>query len=507
MRPEERRSSRRLQSAKAEESEGQTEAKGANRNKRRRQQLQPLQQAPRTKSTSDDASASDDDAHVNRDHDMNDWRTAIRKPINYTVSNDVVRLQTAFVTVVAVLGTLVLFMLYLLLPARASLPYPSAHDDHLHADRQTSADCHCAPASAYNATYPLTPPLVRSGRQSGVRYRIALIADLDLDSKSSQQPAPAKSSSAGFTSSASSSAAAPAPASSNNWHSFLLKGYLTHFADDELVRIDWDKEGRQRIFSSISSAGRGMELSELTVFNGKLYSCDDRTGIVYQIPIHGSESGSSADPIPWVILNDGDGASGKGFKCEWMAVKDKQLHVGGLGKEGTSVTGELISYNPQWIKVVSVDGSVQHVNWRPQFLSLMKAAGLSYPGYMIHESAAWSKVHRRWFFLPRRSSELTYNEVEDERRGTNMLISADESFSDVRVTRVGSIVPTLGYSSFKFLPGTKDRLIVALKSQEDAGNIATFISVFTVDGKIILDDQRVAEQEGQGVKYEGIEFI
>lgn len=70
-----------------------------------------------------------------------------------------------------------------------------------------------------------------------------------------------------------------------------------------------------------------MELSELVVFNGHLYSCDDRTGIIYEILIEKKLA------IPWVILSDGNGkVSGKGFKCEWMTVKDKKLYVGGLGE-------------------------------------------------------------------------------------------------------------------------------------------------------------------------------
>lgn len=48
----------------------------------------------------------------------------------------------------------------------------------------------------------------------------------------------------------------------------------------------------------------GMELSELVVFNGHLYSVDDRTGVVYRI------EGDQA--VPWVILPDGDGSVSKG---------------------------------------------------------------------------------------------------------------------------------------------------------------------------------------------------
>ena len=43
--------------------------------------------------------------------------------------------------------------------------------------------------------------------------------------------------------------------------------------------------------------------------------------------------------MPWVILEDGPGDVNKGFKAEWMAVKDHLLYVGGLGKEWTTVDG------------------------------------------------------------------------------------------------------------------------------------------------------------------------
>lgn len=47
-----------------------------------------------------------------------------------------------------------------------------------------------------------------------------------------------------------------------------------------------------------------MELSELVVFNGHLYSVDDHTGVVYRILDNRA--------VPWVILSDGDGMVSKG---------------------------------------------------------------------------------------------------------------------------------------------------------------------------------------------------
>lgn len=67
---------------------------------------------------------------------------------------------------------------------------------------------------------------------------------------------------------------------------------------------------------------------------------------------------------------------------------------------------------------------------------------------------------------------------------------------------IGEIVPTHGYSSFKFLPGTNDKIIVALKSEEVGSKTASYITVFDIDGAIILPEIKVADH-----KYEGIEFV
>lgn len=125
----------------------------------------------------------------------------------------------------------------------------------------------------YNDTYPLSPP---QRNPEGVRYRIGVIADLDTQSRGSEE---------------------------HTWFSYLKKGYLVLSASGDSVTVEWDEE-ESMLRSHLAEKGRGMELSELVVFNGKLYSVDDRTGVVYQI------EGSKV--VPWVILSDGDGSVGKG---------------------------------------------------------------------------------------------------------------------------------------------------------------------------------------------------
>jgi soluble calcium-activated nucleotidase 1 len=61
-------------------------------------------------------------------------------------------------------------------------------------------------------------------------------------------------------------------------------------------------------------SGRGMELSELVVFNGKLLSFDDRTGFIYEIT-------NDNQAIPWILLTDGDGKSTSKGKINFLCCK------------------------------------------------------------------------------------------------------------------------------------------------------------------------------------------
>ena len=61
------------------------------------------------------------------------------------------------------------------------------------------------------------------------------------------------------------------------WGSYLKTGTLVVHGD-RTMSVKWDKD-MVALKSHISEKGRGVELSELIVFNGKLYTIDDRSGI------------------------------------------------------------------------------------------------------------------------------------------------------------------------------------------------------------------------------------
>lgn len=396
---------------------------------------------------------------------IQDWRQAVRMPTAYRVGNSTLRIQTQFVVGVAVVGVSFLVLLYALLPYARNGHLVSdimKHNEHghSHVNSETKHRHHWS----YNSTYPLSAPMETT---EGMRFRIGLISDLDLDSMDKTEK---------YT-----------------WISYLKKGYLTIDVSKKKVSVEWDSE-LVKLKSTLSQGGRGMELSELVVFDGRLLSCDDRTGVIYEI--------SENTVIPWILLNDGNGKTYKGFKCEWAAVKDQLLYVGGLGKEWTSPVGQLLNYNPQWVKIVTPEGQVDHQDWRQRYLAVRKTANIEFPGYMIHEAVIWSPVHKEWFFLPRRASTKAYNDKDDEKKGTNYLLRANEDFSQITLSAVGPLIPTHGFSSFKFVPGTADSVIVALKSEENDGHISTFLTVFTITGEIWLPETDIGTY-----KYEGIEFI
>lgn len=376
-----------------------------------------------------------------------DWRKALRSQPAYRIVNKTIRGQTQFISIVGFVGLCILIILYMY-PKRGSSGLRSVYL-----------------GTGYNYTYPLTRPIKTDALHT---FRIGIIADLDTSSKHTKEKA--------------------------TWYSYLKMGDLNYNPTTHTVMVSWDRSEPKQLSSSFSLKDRGMELSELVVFDGRLLTFDDRTGLIYEIVRH-------EKMVPWVILLDGDGSSSKGFKSEWATVKNEILYVGSMGKEWTTASGDFQSNDPQYVKTVTPKGQVSHVNWVKEYNRLREAIGIYWPGYMIHESGVWSDVHRKWFFLPRRCSKEQYNESLDERRGCNVLLSADTNMYDVSVVEL-STKNIRGFSSFKFVPSSNDHVIVALKTEELEGKTATYITAFTIKGEIVLEDSFISD-----LKYEGIEFI
>jgi len=237
-----------------------------------------------------------------------------------------------------------------------------------------------------------------------------------------------------------------------------------------------------------------MELSELVNFNNKLYACDDRTGIIFEVQ-------NKKFVIPTFILTNGDGTVEKGFKCEWMTVKDNKLVVGSMGKEFIR-DGVIVNDDAEWVKFIDTEGHIKHVSWIDNYKTLRKFSGASFPGYLLHEAVNWNPKTHQWVFLPRRFSDDPYDEVVDETKGTNLVLMASEDFSHITKKTIGELDPIRGVSSFKFIPFRESEVLV-LKSIEYKEQIISYVTVYNLDtGEVHLEDTKVDDK-----KYEGIEII
>ena len=314
-----------------------------------------------------------------------------------------------------------------------------------------------------------------SDSMTGGVYHIAIVADLDKASKMAEEKKP-------------------------KFKSYLKMGTLTRKGDS--FSIEWIDT--HTITSAHNEAGRGMELSELAVFNGKLWTFDDRSGIAFEL----ANKNGKPKAIPRHLLMEGDGETDKGQKTEWATVKDGIMYIGSFGKEYVGSKGEVTSRNNLWISTISMACAgvevVNHENWTDKYNVIRKTTNSVHPAYQIIETIEWSAIHRKWFILPRRVSEEAYDESKDEKRGSNIVIKCNEHITECEKFTVGTITPERGFSSAKFVPGTKDSIMVALKSEEneELGTQKTFITAFDLTGKVLLEETEVGTN-----KYEGLSFV
>uniref|UniRef100_C6FFU4 Apyrase n=1 Tax=Phlebotomus arabicus TaxID=578135 RepID=C6FFU4_9DIPT len=251
-------------------------------------------------------------------------------------------------------------------------------------------------------------------------------------------------------------------------------------------------------FTRYAYKGRGAELSELLYFNNKLYSIDDKTGIIFEVK-HGG------DLIPWVILSNGDGNQKDGFKAEWATVKGDKLIVGSTGMPWFNDKHQILDSNALWIKEISTEGEVTNINWKSQYSKVKNAMGIpSSVGFVWHEAVNWSPRKNLWVFMPRKCTTEYFTALVEERTGCNQIITANEDFSQVKAIRINGPVEdsASGFSSFKFIPGTQNNDILALKTIEKNGGTATYATVINIEGKTLLQEKWIIND-----KYEGVAFF
>ncbi|CAL2049757.1 unnamed protein product [Caenorhabditis brenneri] len=289
--------------------------------------------------------------------------------------------------------------------------------------------------------------------------------------------------------------------STDNWYSTIQYGALALSQNRTTAFIHWME--KLNITSNFNFNQKSMEMSDLKIYRNRLLSVDDKIGVVYWL--------RNGTAIPWVITSTGDGTKSTPFKGEWMTIRNNDLYLGSSGHEVVTGNGEYINDDEMYIRVISGNGALAVEDWTARFVKLRRAVGIHFPGFMIHEAVHWSDIHKKWFFLPRYASKLPFNAATAYETGTNMLLSTSDCFCDTKVVYIGKHDIHRGFSAFQFVPGTNDEIIVALKTSEVPADPAkpfenkifnTWITIFKIDGTIILEDQALED----GVKYEGIEF-
>jgi soluble calcium-activated nucleotidase 1 len=295
------------------------------------------------------------------------------------------------------------------------------------------------------------------------------------------------------------------------WESHILPGVLkrTGLASYEIVFSDSEYRSLQ---TQHNEAGRGAEFSELTLYDHRLLTFDDRTGEVFEIL--NDTSGQSSRVVPRFIITEGDGDEAKGMKWEWSTVKDDELYIGSMGKEFSNAEGEIVNEHNLWIGIIDQQGRLRKENWKENYLVVRKALAVEFPGYYNLEAMRWSEHMHKWVFLPRRISSERYDEVKDERLGGNKIVLVDEFFKTTQVVTMAKLDMNgglRGFSSFAFVPGSKDRHALAIRSVEedctgdlDSCKQRSYALVFDIESGAILSDEVKFKDN---YKFEGLEFV
>jgi len=293
------------------------------------------------------------------------------------------------------------------------------------------------------------------------------------------------------------------------FRSILLPGTITR---DITNKYAMNMEDTRTLKTKHNEAGRGAEFSELTIFNNHLLTFDDRTGEVFEIM--NTKDGKDSFVAPRYVMTEGEGDTDKGMKWEWSTIKDGLLYIGSMGKEYTNPDGSVANVNNMWITIMDNHGEFRRINWAKQYTFVREALGCESPGYVMHEAIRWSPHMRKWVFMPRRISKEVYDDVLDEKRGSNTVIIVDENFTQFQIVRVkmASKDGLHGFSSFAFVPGTNDSHAIALRSVEedctgddlDVCKQRSYIVIFDIiTGEVLMDEVKIKDN----MKFEGIEFV
>lgn len=257
----------------------------------------------------------------------------------------------------------------------------------------------------------------------------------------------------------------------SEWKAYLMPGKL--YQDKGKYKVKVDKE--EKIAGKYNDGGKGMELSELIHFDGMLLAFDDKTGIVYEI--------SDKQAWPREIFSEGDGDDDDGMKIEWATIKDGKLWFGSHGDDK----------DQRWVVILDNNGGKRRENWDKLYTKIRSKLDAD---EVDHEAVLWSTRSKKWIFCPRRV------EKKGSSKSDNSMVICNDGCSSIDVKKVGKQKSGVGFSAIRFVPGTQEKVIMAVKSYEKGSSQKSYLTVFTVDGDILMDDVQISSSH----KYEGLVF-
>ena len=297
---------------------------------------------------------------------------------------------------------------------------------------------------------------------------------------------------------------------SGRFKSILLPGTITRGSDNKYsVRFGNTRE----LVSRLNEGGRGMELSELVLFQNRLLSFDDRTGSVFEVL--NQDNGNDSFVVSRYVITEGDGDTDKGMKVEWASEKDGELYIGSIGKEYTDMTGNVVSSNMLWVSIINAEGQLRREDWTDRYHFVQKELGATAPGYVLHEAISWSAHLNKWVFMPRRISSEMYDEVKNEKKGAAKIVLVNEAFtsSEVIDIKFTDNDPLRGFSTLAFVPGSKDRHVLAIRTVEEdcafgdeslCKQRSYFLVVDVTTGDVLTEE---ILSPFEPLKFEGVEFV
>uniref|UniRef100_A0A7S2MNH1 Uncharacterized protein n=1 Tax=Zooxanthella nutricula TaxID=1333877 RepID=A0A7S2MNH1_9DINO len=283
------------------------------------------------------------------------------------------------------------------------------------------------------------------------------------------------------------------------WRSWLKKGRIIRVngrMERERFVLAWDEELELR--SSTATRNRSMELSELVLYNRLLIAFCDYSGIAYKID---PETGKTFQR--WAIA-DGNGNEPKPFKGEWATVKGDTIWLGSIGFEWYGPSGDVLHRNAEWVKLIDANGGIRNLNWHPVYQTIRSVTNTTLPGFLWHEAVEWEPVHRLWVMLPRfASSTERYSPGIEHDNTADLLIVADEGFTDIKAMRLEHHDPRFGFTSVKRIPGSP-HLFMVLRVHEDGQKHRTQAAIIDLHGVFYTEPPYV---EVGDRKFEGLAFL